>query len=246
MRKGRREGITHMTKLHGKVVEVKQLTEQDKKDMFTLMDEFYDDTIFIVFIKDLEEKDYCILLFDEDGRIKGFSTQKIMSVEVEGENVYGFFSGDTIIHKECWGSIELYRLFAKYFISYGKRYGNFYWFLISKGYKTYRMLPLFFKEFYPNYRVETPIYEQGIMDSFGAAKYSGEYDKERGVILYNKTKDRLKKGVADITEKQLKDADILHFLKLNPEYYKGNDIVCLAKLTEDNLKPAIRRLLLGK
>jgi len=246
MGKGRRKGIRHMTKLHGKIVEAKLLTEQDRKEMFSLMEEFYDDTALNVFMKDLEEKDYCILLFDEVGRIKGFSTQKIMSVEVEGENVYGVFSGDTIIHKEYWGSIELYKLFAKYFISYGKRYGNFYWFLISKGYKTYRMLPLFFKEFYPNYRVETPTYEKGIMDSLGAAKYSDEYDKERGVILYKGTKDRLKAGVADITEKQLKDADILHFLKLNPEYYKGNDIVCLAKLTEGNLKPAIRRLLLGK
>lgn len=235
-----------MTELHGTIIEVQKLTELEKKTMFSLMDEFYDDTTYHVFIEDLEEKDYSILLFDTDNRIKGFSTQKRMSVEVGGEKVHGVFSGDTIIHKNYWGSIELYRLFAKYFISYGKRHGSFYWFLISKGYKTYKMLPLFFKEFYPNYKEKTPAYEQELIHSFGSVKYPDEYGRESGVIQYKGKKDKLKSGVADITKKQLNDLHILHFLKLNPEYFKGNDLVCIAKLTEENLKPAVRRLLLGK
>lgn len=235
-----------MTDLHGSIIKVQQLTEQDKKAMYSLMEEYYDGTSFPVFIEDLEEKDFCILLFDTDNKIKGFSTQKIMSVEVEGEKVYGVFSGDTIIHKDYWGSIELYKLFAKYFISHGKQYGSFYWFLISKGYKTYKMLPLFFKEFYPNCKEKTPAYAQEIIHSFGSAKYPEEYNRESGVILYKGIKDKLKVGVADITEKQLKDLDVSHFLKLNPEYFNGNDLACIAKLTEENLKPNVRRLLLGK
>jgi hypothetical protein len=235
-----------MTELHGHIIEVQQLTEQEKKDMFSLMDEFYDDISFPVFIEDLEEKDYCILLFGTDKRIKGFSTQKIMSVEVGGEKVFGVFSGDTIIHKDCWGSMELYKLFAKCFISYGKQYGCFYWFLISKGYKTYKMLPLFFNDFYPNHKVKTPTFEQELIHSFGCTKYPNEYSRERGVIFYKGNKDKLKVGVADITAKQLKDLNVIHFLKLNPEYFKGNDLVCIAKLTEENLKPAVKRLLLGK
>jgi hypothetical protein len=235
-----------MMELHGKIIEIKLLTEQDKKTMFSLMEEFYDDTSFPVFMEDLKEKDYCILLFDINNIIKGFSTQKIMSVEVGAEKVYGVFSGDTIIHKDYWGGLELYKLFAEYFIGYGKRYKSFYWFLISKGYKTYRMLPLFFKEFYPNYKEKTPVYEQEIINFFGSVKYPEEYDKESGVILYKGIKDKLKEGVADITEKQLKDKNIIHFLKLNPEYFKGNDLVCIARLTEENLRPAVKRLLLGK
>jgi hypothetical protein len=234
-----------MKELHGEIVAVQQLTEQEKKTMYSLMDKYYEDIIFSVFIEDLEEKDYCILLYDTNNRIKGFSTQKIMSVAVVEEKVYGVFSGDTIIHPDYWGSIELYKLFAKSFISYGKRYKSFYWFLISKGYKTYKMLPLFFKEFYPNYAEKTPAYEQKLIHSFGEMKFPDEYSRESGVIQYKGTKDKLKPGVADITEKQLKDLNIIHFVKLNPEHVKGNDLVCIAKLTEENLKPAVRRLLLG-
>lgn len=234
-----------MRKLHGEVMEVRDLTDGNKRDMYALMDAFYEDTDVQVFHRDLAEKDYCILLLDELDRIQGFSTQKIMHIEVDGRKIYGVFSGDTIIHKDCWGSMELYRLFGRYFIEFGKRYHSFYWFLISKGYKTYKMLPLFFREFYPNKNAKTPGFEQDIMDVFGMAKYPEEYDIESGVICYRGTKDKLKSGVADITDKQLRDKDILHFLKLNPEYFKGNDLVCLARLTEDNLKPEIHRLILG-
>lgn len=235
-----------MVELHGNIIEVQQLTEQEKKTMFSLMELFYDDTTYSVFIKDLEEKDYCILLFDSDNKIKGFSTQKIMSVAVGKEIVFGVFSGDTIIHKDYWGSMELYKLFAKFFIRYGKQYGSFYWFLISKGYKTYKMLPLFFNKFYPNCNERTPAFEQEIIHSFAQGKYPDEYDREAGVIFYKGIKDKLKAGVADVTEKQVKDIHVSYFLKLNPEYFKGNDLVCIAKLTEENLKPVARRLLLGR
>lgn len=234
-----------MMELQGNIIEVQKLNVQDKKVMFSLMEEFYDDTSYPVFLKDLEEKDYCILLFDKNNRIKGFSTQKIISVTAAGEKVYGVFSGDTIIHRKYWGSIELYRIFAQYFIKYGRQYRHFYWFLISKGYKTYKMLPLFFREFYPNYVEKTPAFEHELIHAFGITKYPEEYRRECGVIQYKGTKDKLKPGVADITEKQLRDLHILHFLKLNPGYINGNDLVCVAKLSEENLKPAVRRLLLG-
>lgn len=232
--------------LDGIIVEAYLLNEKQKETMYLLMNEFYDNMSSAAFMKDLSEKDFCILLLDETGTIKGFSTQKIMSVEVNGENVFGVFSGDTIIHKDYWGSLELYKVFARYFIEYGKQYKAFYWFLISKGYKTYKMLPLFFNDFYPNYKVKTPDFEQGVMHSFGRSKYPQEYDKKSGVICYKGIKDRLKEGVADITEKQLKDKNIEFFVQANRDYYKGNDLVCLAKLDEENLKKTAQRLILGK
>ena len=235
-----------MANLEGRVIESKQLTGAEQAAMYALMAEFYDDTDPAVFLRDLMEKDYCILLYDEAGGLQGFSTQQLMAVEVQGKTVHGGFSGDTIIHKEYWGSLELFRLFGAYFVELGKTWESFYWFLISKGYKTYKMLPLFFKEYYPNCQGGTPPFEQAVMDAFGMAKYPEEYDPSSGLILYRGTKDKLKPGVADITDKQLKDQTIRYFLKRNPEHFKGNDLVCLANLTEDNLRPGILRLIQGK
>ncbi len=159
-----------------------------------------------------------------------------------GKAVHGIFSGDTIIHKDYWGSFELFKGFCEIFIEYGKPFDEYFWFLISKGYKTYKMLPLFFKEFYPSYKKPTPIYEKSIIDAFGKERYPDEYNEKSGNVEYNKTKDRLKKGVANIDEKHSKDKHIEFFANKNPGHIDGNDIVCLTSLKEDNIRKTAYRL----
>jgi hypothetical protein len=231
--------------LHGKIVKAQSLSEKETNTMYALMETYYDDMTQDAFLRDLNEKDYCILLLDASGAVKGFSTQKMIHVETGSETVSGVFSGDTIIHKEDWGSMELYKTFARNLLEIGRQYNVFYWFLISKGYKTYKILPLFFNEFYPRYRIKTPDHEQVIMHAFGSSRYPGEYDSASGVIAYKGVKDKLKLGVADIGEKHLRDEHIAFFLQANPGYFKGNDLVCLARLDEGNLNRTAHRLLLG-
>ena len=81
------------------------------------------------------------------------------------------------------------------------------------------------------------------MDAYGRYCYPEDYDPQTGVICYKQQKDRLKEHVADITEDKLKDEHIAYFVKHNPEYIKGNDIVCITRLSKDNLsKRAVRFL----
>ena len=229
-------------KLESRVLKKIEINESEKEKMFRLMNEHYDYMDLNSFKKDLEEKDYCIFLYSQ-GEMVGFSTQKIIELP---NKIYGVFSGDTIIHKSYWGSIELYRAFANFFIKLGEEFPNFYWFLISKGYKTYKMLPLFFQEFYPTYMKETPNFYRELIKEFGLFKYPKEFCKDTGLIKYSNQKDRVKKGIADILEKHLADKDIEFFLEKNPLYHQGNDLVCIAELTNDNLKPRIKKLLLGE
>ena len=232
--------------LQGKMVAVDQLNDRDRANLYRLMDAFYDDVTQEVFHRDLEEKNHCILLLDKAGTIQGFSTQRILQVEVAGQQVTGVFSGDTIIHPEHWGSLELFKVFAHHFIADQKGQEPLYWFLISKGYRTYKMLPLFFNEFYPDYRRKTPDFEQAVIHAFGLSRYPENYDPGDGVIHYQSVKDKLKPGVADVTERQRRDPDVAYFLEANPGYVRGNDLVCLARLAEENLNRTARRLLLGK
>ncbi len=232
--------------LKGKIVEIGELDQSHKVTLYQLMNSFYDDLTSEAFYRDLDNKDHCILLLNQFGSIVGFSTQVSISLEVEGRQVAGVFSGDTIIHPDYWGSLELFKVFTKQYILGRNKADSIYWFLISKGYKTYKMLPLFFNEFYPNYRVETPEFEQKLMNEFGKTYYPEEYNLNTGVIHYKGIKDKLKEGVADVTERQLKDPDVAFFLRANPEYGIGNDLVCVTYLSEDNLNYTAKRLLLGK
>jgi hypothetical protein len=232
--------------LYGEMVEAHSLNVNEKDAMYELMQTYYDGMVHDAFLRDLHEKDCCVLLRDASGCLRGFSTQKLVRLEMDGKTVHGVFSGDTIIRKEDWGSLELFRVFTRHFLQTGRQYKEFYWFLISKGYKTYKILPLFFNEFYPRCQAETPAYEKALIDAFGSGRYPGEYDQASGVIVYRKQKDKLKQGVADIGEKHLRDEHITFFLQANPGYDRGNDLVCLARLDELNLNRAAHRLLLGR
>lgn len=232
-------------KLVGSVVRRQTLSSKDIEVMYELMDTFYDNMTKENFIKDLDEKDYCIVLRDEANKIWGFSTQQIVHIPLGEKLIHGVFSGDTIIHKDYWGSPELFVVFAKFFFEFEEQYGDFYWFLICKGYKTYRMLPTFFNTFYPNYKEETPKVIKDIIDAFGKYYSSEEYDEKTGVVCYRGIKDRLKEHVADITDARLRNKNIAFFVEKNPDYIKGNDIVCITKLSKSNLKKRMRRFLLG-
>lgn len=225
-----------MIQLQGRVVPLQELSCEDKNQMFELMDLHYEGMTAENFEQDLSRKDCCILLTDERGCIRGFSTQQILNFQAGGREIHGVFSGDTIIHRECWGSPVLFQAFARYFFEYAMQYQHFYWFLISKGYKTYKLLPLFFREFYPDRRRGTPAPIKEIMDHFGAFLYPEEYDKASGVVMYRGKKDTLRPGVADITEGRRKDPDIRFFEEKNPGYLKGYDMVCIADLKRENLR----------
>jgi hypothetical protein len=118
-----------------------------------------------------------------------------------------------------------------------------YWLLISKGYKTYRFLPVFFREFYPSYMKEAPASEKALLCSLGRRKFGERFDSESWIIRASERAQYLRPGVANITEMRRSDKHIAFFEKSNPGHAKGDELVCIARCHEDNLKPFILRRL---
>ncbi len=234
-----------MHSLNGKIISVSQINEDEKNRMFTLMEMFYDNVSIDVFLHDLNDKDYCIILFDDENIIQGFSTQKLITFNLDGKPVNGVFSGDTIVHKNYWHTRHpLFSVFGKFFENHSRNYDEFYWFIICKGYKTYKILPTFFNTFHPNCTEETPKKEQQIIDAFGEF-YSEDYNKNTGVIEYKNLKDALKKGVADINEAKLKNKHTAFFVQKNPGHLNGDDLVCITSLKKYNYQKNKEAVLWG-
>ena len=229
--------------MNGAVIPACEVTETDLQAMFALMSAYYDNVEESVFRRDYAGKDHCLILRNDEGALVGFTTQKVMSVQAGGKTVHGVFSGDTVIHRDYWGKTDLYRIFAQFWFRYAKQYDAFYWFLISKGYKTYAILPLIWAEFYPNCRCETPAGMKQIIDAYASALYPAEYNPATGVIEYQHQKDRLKAGVAEIDSRRLKNPDIAFFCERNPHHAEGNDLACLARLDRSAVKPRMAEML---
>lgn len=231
-----------MTDLRAEVVPVAALGARDRAAMLGLMQAVYDGVGAAAFARDLADKDECIVLRTAAGDLAGYSTQKFLSLDVAGDRVEGLFSGDTVIHPDHWGSPALFQAFAQRYVTDAVER---WWFLISKGHRTYRMMPVFFEEFYPDRRGPTPAREQAIMDAYAATLYPLDYDRARGVLAYREPKDRLREELAGSDEMLRRNRDTSYFLERNPGFRAGHDLVCLARLSPGNIRARMREHVLG-
>ncbi len=238
-----------MSKLKSKTIQISELSDDQKEIMWQLMDINYANANHPRFLRDLSEKDHVIILEDLNSeRIVGFSTVKIILTSVSEKSVCAVFSGDTIIDPLFWGEQGLTKEFGKYLINTFESFPESYccWFLISKGYKTYRYLPLYFNEFFPRFNKVTPKFEQEVLNALAEKKYPGLYDSDSGIIRLNGTTENLREGIADITDDKLRNPHVSFFVEKNPGYIHGDELACIAELSNDNLKTIFFRIVSGK
>jgi hypothetical protein len=231
-------------KLESKTVAVSELSRDCISQMQQLMEAHYEGVSPRQFQADLFNKQWVILLYHE-GRLCGFSTQMLFDHRLPGRTFKILFSGDTIIEKKLWGSLALPVAWGRLMLSLRSAHpdAELYWLLTSKGYKTYRFLPVFFREFHPCCTAETPALERELLHSVAARRFGKKFDAATGILHATPGAQRLRAGVADIDPKRLQDPHVAFFQKLNPGYAQGDELVCLARFHPDNLTPYIRRQL---
>ena len=231
-------------KLTSRVLKITDITDDNIDQMLRLMQVHYDNVSREVFLEDLSEKDYVILLEDIDG-IKGFSTQMKLEHTIDGKTVMVVFSGDTIIDKLYWGTLALPVTFGKMMLDIKDQHKDkdLYWFLISKGYRTYRFLPTFFETYYPNVNGTEDRFEKQLLGEIAKTKFGSSFDSKTCVIYAHPNSQSVKAGICDISDQRRKDKHIAFFEKRNPGYANGDELACIARFDRDNLTPFILKRL---
>jgi hypothetical protein len=229
----------------GQLVRTAEITPSQREEMFALMEFYYEGIERATFDADLDEKEWVIQIFDEEtNRLKGFSSQMLLEVEISGRTVHALFSGDTIVDSDARRERSLFQVSGWFVRSLMSTYPDveLYWFLISKGYKTYRFLPLFFHEFYPRYDLPTPTRFAAVIDALAGYKFPAAYDPALGIVKASPCSSRLRPGMADITPDRLRDdPHVRFFAERNPRHALGNELCCIAPLTPANFTPAAYR-----
>lgn len=231
-------------KLEALIVAAAEISGPERQCMFALMARYYAGVKRDDFDADLKEKHWVILLRDGDSHaLCGFSTQMVLDFTIDGTSLHALFSGDTIVDRKCWGQSLLAQAWGRLAIELIDRFptGSLFWFLISKGYKTYRYLPLFFREYYPRHTAPTPPWAQSIIDVLGRQKYPRAYDPSAGIIRADGSACRLRRDVAAVNEGRLRDPAVSFFVKKNPHHELGDELCCIAPLTRENFSVAAQR-----
>ena len=221
-----------------------ELSKAEVTQMYQLFQEHYDRTTPALFEKDLADKNWVVLLREpSSGAIQGFSTLAFYTTQVENRSVGVVYSGDTIIRPAFWGTPELPRTWIKTVIAQAAVLPQpCYWLLISSGYKTYRFLTVFFREFYPHYDCPTPPHTQCLIDHLAKERFGDDYHAADGVIRFHIGATPLRNGLADIDARRLKDPHVAFFNQRNPGHAQGDELVCLTTLDPGNFTAAGRRM----
>jgi hypothetical protein len=197
------------------------------------------------FVRDFQEKDAVIILCKDhsEGEIVGFSTLMVLTLTLPTEEIKGIFSGDTVVLPEYRSSTGLGVGLCQYFVDTYEQFPQHkvYYILISKGWRTYKIMPFFFQEFAPHHQKSTSACEKAVIDAFGKTKYPHYYHPETGLILFGKHAARLKPESIDAVPLKM-DAHTQFFLQRNPGYLRGNELVCVARVAPDNATAIFQRL----
>jgi hypothetical protein len=217
-------------RLKGRTVAVTDLDDATRRTAFALFARAYEGADWLRFLSDLEEKEHVILMQDgETGELKGFSTVSVRSETIDRGSATVVFSGDTVIDRDYWGQKVLHRqlslLFMKLQLQNPLR--PVYWFLVSKGYKTYLGL-------INNFPISIPRHERPddpglrrLLDRLAVARFGATYDVSTGIAV-NVAHERVRTGLAPIDEAAAQaNPRVRFFVERNPGHARGDELACL-------------------
>ncbi|HEU0298474.1 MAG TPA: hypothetical protein VFR37_03450 [Longimicrobium sp.] len=199
---------------------------------FALFRAHYDGADRERFEHDLGEKQRVILLRDERGALRGFSTVLQREVRVGGRTVTMVFSGDTVIDRACWGQKRLQSAFAGLLLRLRLLHPRrpLYWFLISKGWRTYLLMANHFPRAVPRWDLPDPPELRAALDQLAAERFGAEYDAAAGIVRYATPHERVRDGVAPIDGALLANPHVRFFVQRNPGHDRGDELACLAQV----------------
>lgn len=228
--------------MNGRLVPPSGLDAATRDEMYALLRTQFPDVPREVFALDLEHKNWVLLLHNGSPAVLGFSTIRYRRSRFRGRELQVVVSGDTVIAEEAAGSSALSKNWIGALNRLRADDGTpLYWLLIVSGYRTYRFLPVFWREFHPRYDAPMPDETRELMRHLAAEEFGPCFDAASGVVRFP-CPQRLRGGLRGIPANRLADPHVAFFADRLPGHENGDELVCLAELSRENLTTAGQRM----
>ncbi len=229
--------------MKGVVVRRDEVDEKTRASMYELFCKQFENVPYTKFIEDLEQKNWVLLMHQDDNALGGFSSMHLYDVTIDGRDLTVVYSGDTIVDSDTWSdsALSYYWMGAIDYLRRIHKKKRLYWFLLVSGYRTYRFLPVYSYYYYPRYDQPTPDDVKSIMDTVARDRFGESYDADTGVVRLA-VPSILKDGFRGIPDNRLSDPHIAFFVQQNPGHEQGDELVCFSILAEDKLTRLGRRM----
>jgi hypothetical protein len=226
----------------GELIPRSALGANDVSEMYRLFRLHFERVSEHRFRADLEQKHWVIRLRDRHG-LHGFSSLRFLRAKSAGQVLNVLYSGDTIVAPEARGTTIL----ARTWIDSVRRLSQYYgaselnWLLLVSGFRTYRLLPVFWQEFFPRYSEPTPATVQSTIDALGNSVFGSDYSAAEGIVRFAEPQP-LRPELSRIPANRLDDPHVRFFAERNPGHVNGDELVCWTRLSHDNLTEAGLRM----
>jgi hypothetical protein len=234
--------------MNSRLIQVEMLSAGDREAMYHLLSKHFQGVTWDGFLTDLYRKNWVLCLEEADTHIlKGFTTLRWQPMLVEGNSSNVLYSGDTIVDPSAWQSALLPRAWiaAVYWLQHyspiAQPQQRLYWLLICSGFRTYRFLPTFCREYYPRYDQPTPAVTAQLMAQLAQSYYLEEYQSTTGIVHLTHPQI-LRDNLIGIPKGRQANPHIQFFTDQNPGYRQGDELVCFTEFCDTNLTRAGHRI----
>jgi hypothetical protein len=224
------------------VVPREQLSSSLKDEMFQLFKTHFDGVTRTQFEDDLAEKNRAILLF-RDTTMVGFSTILAYTTHYNGSPLNVIYSGDTIVTPAAWGTTALPRAWVSAVneLSANLPEHPCYWLLLTSGFRTYRFMPVFWRNFFPRYNCKTPAHIETLLKHLALERFGRQFNEINGIVRFNHPQ-RLNEELQCTEVNRSQNPHIAFFNHKNPGHMHGDELVCLTEISVTNLTRAGQRI----
>jgi hypothetical protein len=212
--------------------------------MYALLASHFEGVTRAQFEGDLQAKSHALLLRDGSGRLTGFSTLLLRETHCDGSPIDVLYSGDTVVDPAAWRSPALPREWIAAVNGLRRHDRPLHWLLITSGFRTYRLLSTFWREFHPRFDAPMPDGVRQLRDQLAIANYGAAYDPSTGLVRFT-APQILRPHLAGVPDARRIDPHVEFFDRINPGHARGDELACLCRIDEANLTRAGRRMVLG-
>jgi hypothetical protein len=215
-----------------------RISADEEERLFQLHSRFFQNLDRDVFHEDFREKDWVITVSEGQDPV-AFSTIRLYQETTDGRSVWILFSGDTVVHPDYWSRNLLVPPFGAFLARLmEERSGEeVYWFLITKGYRTFMFLPVFFRQFVPAVENDAPPAWKQLLDTVARRRFPDCYDPCTGIVSHCGKRDFLVPELREVPESRRDGRWVRFFLEKNPGYVRGDELCCLTRISRENIRP---------
>lgn len=204
---------------------------------------YYDNLKSKAYRDDTYSKDYVIIL-EKDNVLVGYTLFSLYEEIFNDNSWIVYYSGNTITDINSRNSFVLASVFFEVVKEMHKMWPQYKkcWFLLSKGFRTYKLLPQFFNRYFPADTKQDK--EIGLLlYQLAQSRFGKKFNKENGIIEMNGAADFINDALREEHVKYNENKEVDFFCRKNPGFIMGDELVCGCSLSVDNIKKGVLKRL---